>query len=185
MFRYMFGFTLNVDAARRMIASGDIAALPYAMPVRVAGTKLLGMDPLEFGTAEGDVYPPERSSSDPFSNHVNRRMLAGIPEAAMSQPGLLVMWSPLGSARISSPKANLADLEGQPSFPVLVDGNHRLARRFLGGDTGTMPTLVVREWADIVKVLAYMGRPAIRPARKPGAAAPDGDVPRPGGPGRR
>lgn len=164
-FQLLYVYDLNVDEARRLIASGEIVATAYEMPVRAGAERLLGMDPAEFGSAPpGGPYPPERATSL-FANVVDRGALASIPTERMAEAALMVMWDSNKSTRLTSPRAK-PDPSLQPS-PFLVDGSHRLARRFLEGDEGTMPTLVVREWDDVCRFLSVRGR-KVAPPKAPG-----------------
>ena len=164
VFRAYFVYGLNVDMARRLIASGEITAVDYAMPVQKAGQMLLGLSEAEFGCAPpGGPYPEERGISM-MATHVDRRLLADIPAEAMALPALMVMWDTDASHRLVNRSAKPT---GSAPHALLVDGNHRLARRYLEGDQGTMDTLVVRDWAAVEKFLSVQGRP-VSVAKAPG-----------------
>lgn len=132
-------YTLNVDLARRLIASGEIQATPYAMPVLKGGQMLLQLDADEFGAGDVD------GELGMGMTHVDRKRFAVIPAEKFDEPAIMVMWNALRA----DPKMN----RGMPdqAYPVLIDGNHRLEKRFLDGDEGTMSTLVIRDFDDIKK----------------------------------
>lgn len=185
-FRLFFVYELNVDEARRLIASGDIRARRWDMPVRAGGERLLSMDPAEFGSApSGGPYAGD-TATNLFANLVERDRLASIPADRMGDPALMVMWDTNRGTRLTNPRAK-EDPALRPT-PQLVDGSHRLARRFLEGDTGTMPTLVVEAWEDICRFLSVRGRKVAPPKGAKGArraAAPedtDDDTPASSGP---
>lgn len=146
---------INVDEARRLIASGEVKAKPYAMPVKLGGMKLLGLPESQFGSGsdeEGDL--------DVFQGAaVDRKHAKSIPDEKFAEPLLMVMWNEYEGLKSGFKKPQGLDrIDPAATRPLLVDGNHRLTRRFLEGDEGTLPTLVVTDWADIAKFTYVNGR---------------------------
>ena len=149
LFQFLYRYTINVDLARRLIASGEINPVDYDMPIERGGQMLLNMSPSEFGS--NDFENPK--SIDLLATAVNRKALPQIPEEKFSQPLLMMMWN----SKLADPELN-HNMEDR-AIPVLVDGNHRLAKRYLSGDTGSMKCWVIRDWDDVAKITERDGKP--------------------------
>lgn len=135
-FNYLFGnVQFSVGLARDLIDSGEIKAVPYDMPVQKAGRMLLNLHDYEFD-AEGN-----RTSFPVLGTYFSFDRMKQIPDERMAEPALMVMWNP----HVLNPKAP------DQAYPILIDGNHRLARRYFAKEEGTMPCLVVRDMADVMK----------------------------------
>lgn len=175
-------FQLNVDLARRLIASGQIATLEYSMPVKDAGCKLLGLPESLFGAAavSGDYHlAAEVLEAMNARVFVDTDRLSSLSPDAMELPALMVMWNLQGAAATSARMRRAKSGEtSDHSFPVLCDGNHRLAKAFLDGREEPLPCLIVRPWDDIERFLSYLGKPVIKPVRA--KAEPDAPMPRTG-----
>lgn len=147
---------INVDEARRLIASGAVKATPYQMPVKQGGERLLGLSASQFGSRSEDT-----SDLDTFAGGgVDRGYAMKIPDEHMETPGLILKWNEREGQRAFAPKKPSAwkDIDPGQSYAMLVDGNHRLTKRFLEGDEGTMPFLLVQDWNDIAKFSYVNGK---------------------------
>lgn len=171
IFQHHAVFEINVDLARRLAESGDIATIRYAMPVRDAGRKLLGLPDEMFGIAAASGnYDVARDILEAMNARVlvDVSRLEHLTPESMECPALMVMWNLKGEDAASARMRR-----GRPSetsdhvFPVLCDGNHRLAKAFLDGREEPLPCLIVREWTDVEKFLSYLGKPVVRPAKRP------------------
>ena len=142
-------YNLNVDLCRRLIASGQVKKIDYAMPVKKGGQMLLGLTEEEFGQRE---EPEDITFFNIGGTHFDRKRFSVIPQIKREEPAIMVMWNALRA----DPKMNKG-LEDKGA-PYLIDGNHRLAMRYFEGDEGTMLTWVVQDWNDIAKFTFMNGK---------------------------
>jgi hypothetical protein len=163
---------INVGEARRLVASGKVQAVPYDMPVKEAGIRLINLNPNEFGSGSMESRPGVFGGAA-----VDRRYTKTIPDEKMAEPLLLVMWNEYEGTKAAFPDrpAALKGIDPQRSYPILVDGNHRLTRRFIEGDEGTINTLVVSDWADVAKFTYVQGRRLTEAKAAPPAWEWDGE----------
>lgn len=165
IFRLLFVWDINVDLARRLVEVGEVEALSYAMPVQRAGQVLLGLEEHEFGCAPvGGPFPDGPQTLT--GTAIDRSLLSRIPDQAFEKPGLMVVWDMEQAETLRPGRSRWRKADpalGTSNF--LVDGNHRLARRYLEGDTGTLPCLVIRAWSDVAKFTTHAHRRPASPKR--------------------
>lgn len=173
-FRFHHVWDLNVDLARRLIGQGTVEARSWDMPVRDAGRKLLGLPDKLFGAARRGGYGVAREHLGSMAARtlVEVDRLPGLPAASFAVPALLVVWN-LAAAEADSAAMRrvVPDAVADRTFPLLVDGNHRLAKAFLDGHRDPLPCLVVEDWARTRHFLSYLGTPVVRTPR-PAARGP-------------
>jgi hypothetical protein len=125
-FSFLWGsFWLNIDKARRGLASGDIKGELHEYPVQ-SFRALLGLSENEFGSHDFE----EPTSFDLLSAATSRSHMRGIPDEKLLEPGIIVMWKSADSMRRVG--MSIDPGEDKPS-PWLIDGNHRLSRLYLEG----------------------------------------------------
>ena len=163
-YKYLFGtFSINVDEARRLISNGTIKAKHYDMPVKKGGVMLQGLTEKDFGSRDFR-NDSEKLKTGPISipmvGHADAGEAIKIPDDKMTEPLLMLMWHQYEATKavIGNGKKPLEGLQPGASYPVLVDGNHRLLRRFLEGSEGTLSTLVVTDWQDICLFTYHNGQ---------------------------
>jgi hypothetical protein len=144
-FKLFFRYFINVDEAKRMIASGEIKPERVTYPVKVIVERLFGMDSEDFGSKKFEDDPLHDAFSGPA---VQRSRMGNIPAEKMMEPPLFVMFRA---------DEAMAILDGKPlpetakDFPVLADGNHRMVKRYLEGDKGSVECDFIL-WDDVKKI---------------------------------
>ncbi len=143
-FKIFFSYWINVDQAKRMIASGELTPKRVSYPVRHIAETRFEMNPSEFGSRSYEDSNSFSMSGPP----VDRSRMPGIPDEKMDEPLLWVMFN----SDLADALANRHKYRGEgKEFPVMVDGNHRLIKRYLEGDEGTVECdFLVGE--DVLKV---------------------------------
>jgi hypothetical protein len=172
MFEFGSVFELNVDKARRLISSGDVACDDLTLDVVDAARRFLGLPADMSGVARGHPlgYRVAAGILGQMSarTYVDVDRLPMMPETELLGPGLMVTWN-LAQASLTAARARSGQTDGAPdrSFDLLCDGNHRLARAFLAGSSQPWRCQRVARWDDIEKFLSCLGKPVVPP---PGAA---------------
>lgn len=145
-FKYMWAFSVGVDLAKRKIASGEITPMVREYTVREMVEKLFPtVDRNDFGSKNFE----DENSFDLVGPPVTRSRMAAIPEEKYAEPVLFMMWDSEEAMRLIG--LPLADAETGKQHPVLIDGNHRLMKRYLDGDTGKITAQFI-PWEDVKKV---------------------------------
>ena len=147
-FNALFGMVrINVDAIKRAVESGKITPQgPVQYPVKQMMETIYQMDESLFGSKELED-PPGTKMFDMMGPPVERKRLASIPDEKMQEPVYFVMMnSDEAMALCGLPVKDRQDKER----PQIIDGNHRLFRRYIEGDTGTATCHFI-SWADTKK----------------------------------
>lgn len=144
-FKFMFVYMMNVDEARRMIQSGEISTKEATYSVKDFAVRGLGAKANDFGSRN---YEPRTSFSLFAEPPVDYALIPTIPEDRVNEDPLCVFWNSMAMANALG-----EDTEGltEGSALTVIDGNHRIMRRFLEGDEGTVTIQVVTEPEDIAK----------------------------------
>lgn len=104
-----------------------------------------------------DDFGSNRFESNLFSGEtVSRERMPDIPSEKLTEPVLMVMWDSDAANAIAFPRDKNPPI-GQ-SIPTIIDGNHRLARRFLEGSTEDVSVEIITDWNDIKKFTYMNGR---------------------------
>lgn len=145
-FNAMHGMiAINVDAIKRALDDGRIT--PEGVrnyPVKSMMETIYSMDESEFGSnnmEDGNVFsfsgPPVEKSRLPF-----------LPAEKMNEPVLFVMLDSLEAMWLTGFEKSKPTASNPR--PQIVDGNHRLYKRYLEGDTGEAECIFI-SWEDTKK----------------------------------
>lgn len=148
-FNAMFGMiSINVDAIKRAVDANQITPQTRDYTVRQILESIYQIDKNLFGSKE--LEEPEGTKSyDLMGPPVDRNRLVSLPADKMNEPVYFVM--------LNSPEAMwLVGLEkkkpepGGREHPQIIDGNHRLMRRYIEGDDAAVKCLFI-SWEDTKK----------------------------------
>lgn len=146
-FRYGFGtYWINVDEAKRRIASGEFETHTHPYGVKDLVERIYKVAPTDFGSQVLD--DPVEFSIDMLGPPVSRGRMKNIPEDKMGEPVLFMLWNTVLATAMAYGKPPTGP--GTESAQI-IDGNHRLMKRYYMGDTGTVVAQFI-EWEDIKKV---------------------------------
>lgn len=143
-------YSIDVTAAREMIASGELEAKPATYPVKKLVESLFKMDPEDFGSNDftDDVFGRDLFTGPP----VNRKAMKDIPTDKLDERPLFAEWKEDVANAIIHEVPPPNETSG---FWTLIDGNHRLIRRYLEGDEGEITGDFVA-FEEIIKVTKDM-----------------------------
>lgn len=143
-FKIFYRYLINVDQAKRMIAAGNIHPKRVNYSIRFIAEKIFKMDPKEFGSKNFKDTGSFSLTGPP----VTRSLMKNIPDDKNKEPLLWVMFNAEQAEAIVDKKKYSG---GGKEFPTLVDGNHRLIKRFLMGEDAEVECdFIVGE--DVLKV---------------------------------
>lgn len=156
-FRWLHGVVwFNVDEARRKIASGEVKASPHTVETRKMYA-LLGFDEDEFGSEDFRDDMEAGRGFDMFSAVQQRSNMKGMPDDKLNEPALIAM---LDGVALMKQLGMKADHGVSKPAPVLIDGNHRVARCFLEGKP-TINVLVIPH-DEVLKFAYHNEQPVLK-----------------------
>lgn len=158
-FRYGFGvYWINVDEAKRRIASGEFEVHSHPYAVKDLVERIYKVNPADFGAAdfEDDSGWMKSWEDNMLGPPVSRKRMKNIPADKMDEPVLFMMWNSAEASRMAFGKKAETAPPGEGA--QIIDGNHRLMKRYYEGDT-SMVTAQFIKWEDIKKVATAGGKP--------------------------
>lgn len=164
-FNLLFGqYRLNVSEAGRLLAAGELKAETRGYDIQDLGRHALLMKAEEFGAKTFDDSRP----CSLLAPVVNRSYLPTLTADRLAEPPLLIVFDTDKAAGLT---ASTIKPDGSV-YPILVDGNHRVARRYLDGTPDEVACLVISDWDEVCKVLYdRFGRKVRAKRRRERAAA--------------
>ena len=147
-FNAMHGMiAINVDAIKRALESGRIKPEgTKSYPVKVMMETIYGMNESEFGS--NSFEDSNTGSFNVFGPPVEKSRLSSLPSEKMNEPVMFVMLDSLQAMWLTGFEKKPPE-KSNPR-PQIVDGNHRLYRRYLEGDMGTAECVFI-SWEDTKK----------------------------------
>ena len=146
-FSAMFGMVMiNVDQAKRMVNSGEITARAVQYPVRQIMDSIYEMDEGLFGSQK---LEPDTFSVSMMGPPIEHKRLASIPADRMNEPVYFVMLDSVETMWLLGMEKEKP--ESSNPRPQIIDGNHRLYRRYVEGDEGSTECLFIL-WPDAKKI---------------------------------
>lgn len=138
-----------------MIASGEISVREATYSVKDFAVRGLGAKSADFGSKNYERRTTVSLFGEP---PVDYALIPTIPEDRTYEKPLCVFWDSLEMAeRLGESTDGL--VEGKAL--TVIDGNHRIMKRFLEGDEGQLTIQVVTEPEDIARFTYMNGQKLI------------------------
>jgi hypothetical protein len=144
-FRWLHGIAnFNINMAREMLESGYCKGQKHSVKVKDC-YRLLGLDLNEFGSQDFQNDWDAGRGISITSAVMSRNKMHEIPDDKMEEPAIVAMIDSDDLMKRCGLKMQKGHKPLNKSYPVLIDGNHRLGRMFLEGKESAVVWVVPYE----------------------------------------